>query len=80
MVRTAAPTDYLTPSDLGTNMIAKIPLTTGTVLSREMIKNPHFHISNGLIILIRSNIHFFIQKKLNKRDSIVLAMFERNYN
>ena len=37
VVRTAAPTDYLTPSDLGTNMIAKIPLTTGTVLSREMI-------------------------------------------
>ena len=32
-----APTDYLTPSDLGTNMIAKISMTTGTVLSKEMI-------------------------------------------
>ena len=32
-----APTDYLTPSDLGTSMIAKISMTTGTVLSREMI-------------------------------------------
>ena len=32
-----APTDYLTPSDLGTNMIAKISMTRGTVLSKEMI-------------------------------------------
>ncbi len=32
-----APTDYLTPSDLGTNMIAKISMTRGTVLSKEMV-------------------------------------------
>ena len=32
-----APTDYLTPSDLGTNMVAKIAMTRGTVLSKEMI-------------------------------------------
>ena len=32
-----APTDYLTPSDLGTSMIAKISMTRGTVLSKEMI-------------------------------------------
>ena len=37
VVRTAAPTDYLTPSDLGTNMIAKISMTRGTVLSKEMV-------------------------------------------
>ncbi len=32
-----APTDYLTPSDLGEKNIAKINLTPGTVLSKEMI-------------------------------------------
>ncbi len=32
-----APTDYLTPSDLGSSMIAKISMTKGTVLSKEMI-------------------------------------------
>ena len=37
VTNTTAPTDYLTPSDLGTNMIAKISMTRGTVLSREMI-------------------------------------------
>ena len=37
VTNTAAPTDYITPSDLGTNMIAKISMTRGTVLSREMI-------------------------------------------
>ncbi len=37
VVNANAPTDYLTPSDLGTNMIAKIAMTTGTVLSKEMI-------------------------------------------
>ncbi len=37
VVNSTAPTDYLTPSDLGDNMIAKIAMTTGTVLSKEMI-------------------------------------------
>ena len=37
VTNTTAPTDYLTPSDLGTSMIAKISMTRGTVLSREMI-------------------------------------------
>ncbi len=37
VTNTTAPTDYITPSDLGTNMIAKISMTRGTVLSREMI-------------------------------------------
>ena len=37
VTNTTAPTDYLTPSDLGTNMIAKISMTRGTVLSKEMI-------------------------------------------
>ena len=37
VVRTNAPTDYLTPSDLGEKNIAKISLTAGTVMSKEMI-------------------------------------------
>ena len=37
VVNANAPKDYLTPSDLGENMIAKISMTTGTVLSKEMI-------------------------------------------
>ena len=37
VTNTTAPTDYLTPSDLGTSMIAKISMTRGTVLSRKMI-------------------------------------------
>ncbi len=32
-----APTDYLSTSDIGDSMIAKISMTTGTVLSREML-------------------------------------------
>ena len=41
VINSTAPTDYLTPSDLPTSedgaMIAKISMTTGTVLSREML-------------------------------------------
>ena len=37
VTNTTAPTDYLTPSDLGTNMIAKISMTRGTILSKEMV-------------------------------------------
>ena len=37
VTNSTAPTDYLTPSDLGTSMIAKISMTRGTVLSKEMI-------------------------------------------
>ena len=41
VTNSTAPTDYLTPSDLPTSeegtMIAKISMTTGTVLSREML-------------------------------------------
>lgn len=37
VVNSNAPTDYLTPSDLGNSMIAKISMTAGTVLSKEMI-------------------------------------------
>ncbi len=37
VVRTTAPTDYLVPADLGTNMMAKIAMTRGTVLSKEML-------------------------------------------
>ena len=37
VVNSTAPTDYLTDADLGTNMTAKIAMTTGTVLSKEMI-------------------------------------------
>lgn len=37
VTKTNAPTDYLTPSDLGDKNIAKIALTKGTVLSKEMI-------------------------------------------
>lgn len=37
VVKTNAPTDYLTPSGLGTTNIAKISMTKGTVVSKEMI-------------------------------------------
>ena len=37
VVRDNAPTDYLTPSGLGTTNIAKISMTKGTVLSKEML-------------------------------------------
>ena len=37
VVNSNAPTDYLTPSDLGTKNIAKISMTAGTVLSKEML-------------------------------------------
>ena len=37
VTNTTAPTDYLTPSDLGTVNIAKISMTAGTVLSKEML-------------------------------------------
>ena len=41
VINSTAPTDYLTPSDLPTSedgsMIAKIAMTSGTVLSREML-------------------------------------------
>lgn len=37
VIKTNAPTDYLTPSDLGEKNMAKISLTKGTVLSKEMI-------------------------------------------
>ena len=37
VINSTAPTDYLTDADLGTNMTAKISMTTGTVLSKEMI-------------------------------------------
>ena len=37
VVKDNAPTDYLTPSDLGTTNIAKISMTKGTVVSKEML-------------------------------------------
>lgn len=37
VIKDNAPTDYLTPSDLGTTNIAKISMTKGTVVSKEMI-------------------------------------------
>ena len=37
VIKSNAPTDYLTPSDLGEKNMAKISLTKGTVLSKEMI-------------------------------------------
>ena len=37
VVKTNAPKDYLTPSDLGEKNIAKIALTAGTVISKEMV-------------------------------------------
>ena len=37
VTKTNAPTNYLTPSDLGEKNMAKIELTSGTVLSKEMV-------------------------------------------
>ena len=37
VTRSNAPTDYLTPNDLGNKNMAKIKLTSGTVLSKEMV-------------------------------------------
>lgn len=37
VIKSNAPTDYLTPSDLGEKNMAKISLTKGIVLSKEMI-------------------------------------------
>ena len=37
VIKSNAPTDYLTPSDLGDKNMAKINLTSGTVLSKEMV-------------------------------------------
>lgn len=37
VIKSNAPTDYLTPSDLGKKNMAKISLTKGIVLSKEMI-------------------------------------------
>lgn len=37
VIKSNAPTNYLTPSDLGEKNMAKIELTSGTVLSKEMV-------------------------------------------
>ena len=48
VVKTNAPTDYLTPSGLGTTNIAKISMTKGTVVSKEMIYADETKIGNDI--------------------------------
>ncbi len=48
VTKTYAPTDYLTPSDLGNKNMAKIKLTSGTVLSKEMVYTENEDVGNDV--------------------------------
>lgn len=48
VTKTNAPTDYLTPSDLGNKNMAKIKLTSGTVLSKEMVYTENEDVGNDV--------------------------------
>ena len=48
VIKSNAPTDYLTPSDLGDKNMAKINLTSGTVLSKEMVYTEDEDVGNDV--------------------------------
>ena len=48
VTKSNAPTDYLTPSDLGDKNMAKINLTSGTVLSKEMVYTEDDDVGNDV--------------------------------